>query len=215
MEKTWEKGEIQVYKIISLFQRNHGGDHLVRNECVPGAEWVLSGEGAATVKFDGMCCLVRDGKLFKRYELQQGKGLPEDFEPAGEADPVTGKQQDWRPVGDGPGDRWHREAADGGMPPDGTYELVGPKVQGNPEEYENHTLLRHGSTPAQDGPRDFDSIRDYLAGAGIEGIVWHHPDGRMVKIKARDFGIRRESLTNAPRDQGRERGKEPSGRIQE
>ena len=23
----------------------------------------------------------------------------------------------------------------------------------------------------------------------IEGIVWHHPDGRMAKIKARDFGI--------------------------
>jgi hypothetical protein len=28
-----------------------------------------------------------------------------------------------------------------------------------------------------------------LAGAadGIEGIVWHHDDGRMAKIKARDF----------------------------
>jgi hypothetical protein len=25
----------------------------------------------------------------------------------------------------------------------------------------------------------------------IEGIVWHHSDGRMVKIKAKDFGIKR------------------------
>ena len=23
----------------------------------------------------------------------------------------------------------------------------------------------------------------------IEGIVWHHPDGRMAKIKRRDFGL--------------------------
>lgn len=25
----------------------------------------------------------------------------------------------------------------------------------------------------------------------IEGIVFHHPDGRMAKIKLRDFGISR------------------------
>jgi hypothetical protein len=24
----------------------------------------------------------------------------------------------------------------------------------------------------------------------IEGIVWHHPDGRMVKIKKKDFGYK-------------------------
>ena len=33
-------------------------------------------------------------------------------------------------------------------------------------------------------------VRDELVIArNIEGIVWHHPDGRMVKIKARDFGL--------------------------
>jgi hypothetical protein len=25
----------------------------------------------------------------------------------------------------------------------------------------------------------------------IEGIVWHHPDGRMAKLKLRDFGVKR------------------------
>lgn len=38
-------------KIISLFQRNYDGDHLVRDEVVPGAEWVLRGEGVATRKW--------------------------------------------------------------------------------------------------------------------------------------------------------------------
>ncbi|GAA0391384.1 hypothetical protein GCM10009530_48340 [Microbispora corallina] len=26
-----------------------------------------------------------------------------------------------------------------------------------------------------------------LRGWGHEGLVWHHPDGRMAKIEARDF----------------------------
>lgn len=38
-------------KIISLFVRNYDGDRLVRDEIVPGAEWVVAGEGVATVKF--------------------------------------------------------------------------------------------------------------------------------------------------------------------
>ena len=68
-------------KIISLYQRNYDGDRLVRNECVQGAEWVLEGEGTATIKLDGTCCMVRDGKLFARYEVRQGKKAPADFEP--------------------------------------------------------------------------------------------------------------------------------------
>lgn len=40
-------------------------------------------------------------------------------------------------------------------------------------------------------PRDFDGLRAWLDGKDIEGIVFHHPDGRMAKIKLRDFGLRR------------------------
>jgi len=32
-------------KIISLSQRNYDGDRLVRDEVVPGAEWVIADEG--------------------------------------------------------------------------------------------------------------------------------------------------------------------------
>lgn len=34
-------------KTIGLFQRNYDGDRLVRDEIVPGAEWVAAGEGVA------------------------------------------------------------------------------------------------------------------------------------------------------------------------
>lgn len=183
-------------KIISLFQRNYDGDKLVRNELVPGAEWVLAGQGTATQKLDGTCCLVRGGKLYKRYEVKPGGKPPPNFEPANELDEATGKQQGWVPVGDGPDDRWHREAFSHLatlplMPSDGTYELIGPKVQGNAEGAAEHTLIRHGAIVVFDSPRDFDGIREYLSKHDIEGIVWHHADGRMVKIKARDFGIKR------------------------
>jgi hypothetical protein len=146
--------------------------------------------------------MVRDGKLYKRYDAKQGKTPPPNFEPAMEvADPVTGHFPGWLPVGDGPEDRWHREAWDAEMQqaaPDGTYELVGTKLQGNPEGFSTHQLILHGLVQAPNAPRDFQGLREYLAANDIEGIVWHHPDGRMVKIKGKDFGLkRRYALTSA------------------
>ena len=179
-------------KIISLFQRNYDGDRQVRNEVVPGAEWVIAGEGVATRKWDGTCCMVRGGKLFKRYEVKPGKKPPADFEPATGIDPNTGKQQGWRPVGRSPEDVYHLEAFTG-TEPDGTYELVGPMVQGNPEGFVSHVLVPHGVHYVA-APRTYEELRAWFAGPGrdIEGVVWHHPDGRMVKCKAKDFGVERK-----------------------
>ncbi|MEM7626091.1 MAG: DUF5565 family protein [Planctomycetota bacterium] len=177
-------------KIISLFCRNYDTDHLVRNEIVAGAEWVAAGEGLATRKWDGTCCLVRSERLFKRYEVKPGKTPPSGFEPATDIDPNTGKQQGWLAVGDGPEDRWFSEAFSGNEP-DGTYELCGPKIQGNPDRLESHRLIPHGQEVIEEAPRQFDALRDFLATHDIEGLVWHHPDGRMVKIKGRDFGLKR------------------------
>lgn len=183
-------------KIISLFERNYEGDRLVRDEVVPGAEWVINGEGVATRKWDGTCCMVKGGKLYKRYDAKKGKQPPAGFESAQDPDPVTGHWPGWLEVGDGPEDKWHQEAWTNdlgfyGML-DGTYELVGPKIQGNPEGFEEHILLRHGEELMPDAPRDFDGLKVWLSIARVEGIVWHHPDGRMVKIKAKDFGFKRK-----------------------
>lgn len=183
-------------KIISLFQRNYHGDRQVRDEVTPGAEWVVAGEGLATRKYDGTCCLLREGKLYKRYELKQGKQAPLGFEPAQEADPVTSDIPGWLPVGPGPADRWHREAFASMAPAmldewDGyTFELCGPQIQGNPERFPTPLLILHGNTPLL-APRDYKGLQGYFIDNDIEGIVWYHPDRRMVKIKGRDFGIKR------------------------
>lgn len=174
-------------KIISLFQRNYDGDRMIRNEVVPGAEWVTQGEGVATRKFDGTCCRVKDGKLYKRYDAKNGKTPPEGFEPAQDADPVTGHWPGWLPVDNIPSDRWHVEAWENNGPlPDGTYELCGPRIQGNPEKLEGHNLIPHGKSEVN-CPRDFAGLKAFFRDYPHEGIVWHHPDGRMVKIKKRDF----------------------------
>lgn len=176
-------------KIVSLFQRNYETDRLVRDEVVPGAEWVLAGEGWATRKYDGTCCMVRDGKLYRRYELKKGKTEPEGFEAAQEPDSVTGDVPGWVPVGDGPNDAWFREAFHGDEI-DGTYELCGPKIQKNPEKFDKHVLVSHGLAEKLDAPRTFNELKSWLTDKDIEGIVWHHPDGRMVKIKRKDFGFK-------------------------
>jgi hypothetical protein len=195
-------------KIISLFQRNYDTDRMVRNEVVPGAEWVLAGEGIATRKWDGTCCLVRGGVLHKRYDRKltkdaQKRGTPYsagDFKPAppdweaAEPEPNlhTGHWPGWIAVGTEPESKWHLAcwtwATQTGVLPDGTYELCGPHVQGNPEDLAQEILVPHGKDVV-DAPRTFGELCVWLAANPIEGVVWHHPDGRMVKIKRKDFGL--------------------------
>jgi hypothetical protein len=75
-------------KIPSLFKRDYGsGARLVYDEVAPGTEWAHAGEGVATRKIDGTSCLVRDGKLYKRYDAKAGRTPPDSFEPAQDPDP--------------------------------------------------------------------------------------------------------------------------------
>lgn len=182
-------------KIISLFQRNYDTDRLVRDEIVPGAEWVVSGDGVATVKWDGTACLIRDGKLYKRYDAKKGRTPPAGWQPCEDApDPNTGHWPGWLPVGDGDEDKWYRAACNKSDDlDDWTYELVGPHFQGNPYRLDYDKFLPHGRTSAEPCPRIFAGLKAwFMANPGIEGIVWWRTldvDCDKVKIKARDFGL--------------------------
>ncbi|GAA4002195.1 hypothetical protein GCM10022631_11060 [Deinococcus rubellus] len=98
-------------KIPSLYAREYTGTRLVRDEVVPGSEWVLAGEGTPTRKWDGTACLVQNGVLFKRFDCRNHANPPAEFIPAQDPDPVTRHWPGWLPVSETvPGDRWHREA---------------------------------------------------------------------------------------------------------
>ncbi len=171
---------------------------LVTPEVTPGCEWVFAGEGVATRKYDGMCCAVIDGDLWKRREVKPGKTVPEGFVET-DFDSVTGKKFGWLKLGEGPDDKYFRDAKTFEHDfQEGTYELLGPKVQGNPEGYEQRIWLKHSEAEVlKDVPRTFTGIMQYLKMGFypdnfiIEGIVFHHEDGRMAKIKGKDFGIKR------------------------
>lgn len=182
-------------KIPTLFVRDENDRRYVTDEVTPGCEWVLAGEGVATRKYDGTCMMLdEDGEWWARREVKPGKKAPENFV-AQQTDETTGKTVGWEPVAQSPFAKFHAEAL--GNPYErrhiGTYELVGPKVNGNPERAEGHELIWHKDAEtfgATGVPRIYDDLRKLvlaLAKDGWEGIVWHHPDGRMAKLKARDF----------------------------
>ncbi len=151
-------------------------------------QWVMDGEGVATIKYDGTSCRIKDGVLYRRYDAKKGKTPPEGWEPCEPApDPATGHWPGWFPVGDDPSGKWHREAFDATLP-DGTYELVGPKIQGDRYKLERHELWRHGADVVE-VERTREALVDWLTRHEQEGLVFHHSDGRMAKLRRKDFGI--------------------------
>ena len=181
-------------KIISLFMRNYGStDHLVRDEVTPGAEWVVNGEGTAYRKWDGTAVKIENGHMYKRYDCKLGTYPPPGFIPSQNPDPITGHWPGWILVDFiKPENKWHVEGwihSKGQILPNGTYELCGPKIGGNPEGCALHILIPHLGSWITNVPTTFQQLHDWFMEHNIEGIVWHHPDGRMVKIKKRDFGL--------------------------
>lgn len=103
-------------KMPTLFARDFSGDTAIARDVVtPGCEWVLAGEGTASRKRDGTAILVRESRLYKRYDAKvrfatagdsergrvgvpDGKSegyilkkpLPLGFEPCCDPDGVTG-----------------------------------------------------------------------------------------------------------------------------
>jgi len=175
----------------------------VYDEVVEGSEWVIDGEGKPYEKFDGTACMVMGGRLYKRFDRKWNKkkkcrrDAPDGWMPCEELpNEHTGHWPGWVPVGDGPEDQWHREAMKNegdDLIKSGTYELCGPKILGNPHGFSQHTLVSHDVLFLDiypQPPRTFDALKEWLdKTANFEGIVWHHPDGRMVKIKRKDFGL--------------------------
>jgi len=180
-------------KIPTLFERQFENHKIVRviPTVTPSLEWVLAGEGIATIKWDGSCCAIIDGKFYKRYDAKHGKPVPSNaIKCQEEADPVTGHLPCWMPCDrNASGDKWFWAAYDQtGNLRDGTYEAIGPHFRTNPHALASDILKPHG-TDVIEVERSFNGIRNFLSENMIEGIVFWKDGSPQCKIKRKDFGF--------------------------
>lgn len=181
-------------KIPTLFIRNFidKNEFILTRAVTPGLEWVLDGEGVATIKIDGSCTAIFDGIFYKRYDAKQGKEPPQGAIPCCEPDPITGHWPHWLKVDfKSNADNWLVSAytnSGGEELSDGTYEAIGPHFQRNPYNLEADKLEKHGIQVVE-VPRTFDGLKEYLEQNYIEGIVFWKDGEPRCKIKRRDFGF--------------------------
>lgn len=179
-------------KIPTLFERVYQNHKIVDIKPIvtKGMEWVLEGDGIATVKLDGSCCAIINGEFYKRYDAKKGKKAPDGAIPCCEADPITGHHPHWVKCDrNNPSDVWFWEAYDNADDiTDGTYEAIGIHFQGNPYNLKRDTIVKHG-TEEVTIERTFEGIKKCLKDFKIEGIVFWKDGEPRCKIKRSDFGF--------------------------
>lgn len=184
-------------KIPTLFERVYENNRVVdiTDKVTHGMEWVLENKGQATIKWDGSCCAIINGELYRRYDAKKGKKPPKGAIPCCDPDPVTGHHPHWIKCDrDNPAEKWffaaeeYTEYSKTQMVPMRTYEAVGKHFNGNPYQLDYDMLIPHGRDVIE-VPRSFFGIREYLEKNDIEGIVFWFNDEPMCKIKRTDFGF--------------------------
>ncbi len=191
-------------KISTLFKKDEKDLSRVINEVNPENSWVFDDNGnvIATRKFDGLACTIINGELYKRYDVRKGREIPEGAIECQKPDTKSGHHPHWVKCDKtNPADKYFIIGLDLlEDKSDGTYELMSELFQGrgskkNPESIKGHFLVKHGSEVLNIKDLSFVGINEFLANPenDIEGIVFHHNDGRMCKIRKVDFKIDRHS----------------------
>lgn len=164
-----------------------------------GTEEIFAGLWIPRIKLDGSACAIINGKLHKRYDRKLKKNGQRRFPPPGwrfcnpEPDPITGHWPGWVPVL--PEDKYHLLAWENTLftdRSDGTYELIGSKVQGNPYGLADfHVLIKHEAcrTIKLTMPMTYESLKSDLEKLTEEGIVFHGPNDQFFKLRRSDFGL--------------------------
>lgn len=208
-------------KIPTLFVRDLKTGFVIP-EINPKAQWVMEDAWPAHRKYDGVCVGLfptLDGKVqisggiggsdltsktslgqqwMARRSVPGRMNFPDGFEPE-EFDAATGKHVGWIPIERSSYYDFFLEAEDGlDVKYFGTYELCGPRVNKNPENYKKHTLVRHYETEQISNVQVLDihdmtvedayeALRATLEYMPIEGVVWRGLTHGMAKLKRKDF----------------------------
>lgn len=191
-------------KIPTLFLRDRTTG-FVTPEIDPVNLWITQEVSTPHKKWDGTCVKYDgDGGWWTRQEVKKGQATPSSFI-LEDIDSNTEHMFGWIPYTKSSFMLMLEEAEK--LPPyesdlygmdlpyrAGTYELMGPKINNNPENLSDHRLIRHSASPIvanlttlEPNQINYDSIREILMALPVEGVVWYANDGRRAKIKRRDF----------------------------
>jgi hypothetical protein len=189
--------QIAMRKIKTIFDRNWETNRKVNAQLVVDFDFE---NATATEKLDGMNIrltirnhtVVRVEKRRNPSKVQKQQGISEP----------------WYVDTDefGTADKWIFDAVnntDFSQVPDGEWsaEALGKNIQGNPLNLSNNQVFIFSLPKWREKialanvPTTFEALKAWLPqqksklgnNTGIEGIVWHHPSGEMVKIKVKDF----------------------------
>lgn len=185
-------------KMITLFKKDLTDLSRVTRVFNEENSWVLT-KGIATRKFDGTAVMVKDGEIWKRYDVKHGRKVPDGAIACQEPDKITGHHPHWVKCSENnTNDKWHIQALKqyDFVLADGTYELCGPHFNGNPEKFDTDVLVKHGGDQFADfdisKANDYDYVMQFLNNYDIEGLVFHEKNGdRFCKIRKCDFGLNR------------------------
>lgn len=191
------------------FGRN-GEKYLATNEVNPELMKLLEEKipYKVTGKVDGTCCLIRDGKLYKRRDIKGGRNIPDSWFQTGK----EGKSNHLIGFMDLEKGDWHLNCLS--KIDDITYinvldnldgcleykkidiktmgecsvELMGPKIQSNPHHLKMYCVMKHGCIVIDNFPviENIEHIRDWFLndprGIYLEGVVIHFDNNKMFKL---------------------------------
>ena len=187
-------------KIPTIYKRV---ENYVIDELVPGVEWVFGENVIPRYKWDGIAIYFDGNSWFARRSVKANTFFPIDFVPV-ETDHITSKVFGWLPIQQFSlyksfleaiehepfeNDLYNRKYS---YTP-GTYELIGPKINCNPENMSLHRLVSHTHSPILDNLNQieysFVNFKKVLQHIPCKGVVWYGPNGELAKLKGKDFRV--------------------------
>jgi hypothetical protein len=189
-------------KIPLIFKRSSNG--FCTDEINPLTQWINKEISTPVRKWDGTCMMFDGKEWFARRQYSSRSSIPSEFILV-EYDEKTGKSFGWEPVENSSFIKlWKLAIAEKpyhctlfGCDDDyekGTYELMGPKINGNPENLAEHRLMPHKQSPTignlsilEPHELTYNMLYNQFMHMPFEGVIFYTKDGKKAKLRRKDF----------------------------
>jgi hypothetical protein len=183
---------------------------------------LMAGINHFKIKIDGTACMIKDGHPYCRFDaklFKRKKGkiitftkeeviskLPIGAIACQEPDEKSGHWPHWVPVSiDNPSQKFIYEGFTNlSSVIDGTYECIGPKIQGNPHGEDKHYWIPHFDSKliyqvnSLNPDNAFELFKELFKEFKYEGLVAYNELNEPIgKIRCSDFGYKKDTYNSA------------------